>query len=88
MGENGQSFVLGSKAWTGSDRRFTVTDLHEQDKFRMEESFIRGDRLLWVAIDWVTCRFIRATSLVGLMYSQAIVTLFSIREESNACVIR
>jgi hypothetical protein len=25
---------------------------------------------------------------VGLMYSQAIVTLFSIREESNACVIR
>ena len=22
MGENGQSFMLGSKAWMGSDRRF------------------------------------------------------------------
>ena len=51
----------GSKAPTGSDRRFKVD--------------LATDRL-WVAIDWVTGRFIRATSLVGLMYSQAIITLF------------
>jgi len=45
MGENGQYFTLDSKVRVGQDRRFRKSSLGCDD--------------IWVAIDWVTCRFFR-----------------------------
>ena len=46
MGENGQYFTQDSKVRVGQDRRFRKSSLGCDD--------------IWVAIDWVTCRFFRA----------------------------
>ena len=52
MGENGQYFTKDSKVLVGQDRRFRKSSFGCED--------------IWVAIDWVTCRFLRAHVSKGL----------------------
>ena len=68
MGENGQySVPRDSKVPTGQDRRL---DFVAGQVWLVDDPALG---LSWIAIDWVTCRFV--TRVTGLMYSQATVKL-------------
>jgi len=72
MGENGQYFTEDSKVHVGQDRRFRKSSLSCDD--------------IWVAIDWVTCRFFRAHVSKGLNVQSGHCN--DLTGKSSVCVIR